>query len=71
MITLRESKYEELTAFCDMEKQVHAQTFITTSSLETHRKNFADNNIVYLSIDNDVGSLAGYFILALGPIGKP
>ncbi len=65
MTTLRKSTYEELTAFCDIEKQVHAQAFINSSSLETHRKNFANKNIVYLSIENKAGSLAGYFILAL------
>ncbi len=65
MTTLRKSTYEELTVFRDIEKQVHAQAFINSSSLETHRKNFANKNIVYLSIENKAGNLAGYFILAL------
>lgn len=66
MVTLRESTYEELTAFCDMGRQAHAQAFVNSSSVETHRKNFADKNIVYLSIENKAGDLAGYCILALG-----
>lgn len=48
-----------------MERQAHAQAFVNSSSVETHRRNFADKNIVYLSIENEVGRLAGYFILAL------
>lgn len=65
MVTLRKSTYEELATFSDMEKQAHAEVFVNSTSVETHRRNFADKNILYLSIENEAGDLAGYFILAL------
>lgn len=48
-----------------MEQQSHATKFINGADLETHRENFADPNIIYLSIETSSGALAGYFILAL------
>ena len=65
MIRLRRSKEEELKAFFEMEKQPHAQAFVNGSDLLTHQQNFKDRNIIYLSIENNMDELVGYFILAL------
>ena len=65
MIKLRQSREEELSKFVELEHQPHAAAFINGSDLLTHQSNFRDQNIIYLSIDNSGGELAGYFILAL------
>jgi RimJ/RimL family protein N-acetyltransferase len=67
VIRLRKSEAVELQVFVEMELQSHARNFINSEDLETHQKNFADRNIIYLSIDNSDGRLAGYFILASNP----
>jgi len=63
MIKLRESQYSELPIFCEFERQSHARHFVDATPLLTHQNNFIDENIIYLSIDNAAGELAGYFIL--------
>ena len=65
MVTLRLSDISELVTFQAIENQPHARQFIIDTTTGTHRRNFADPDIVYLSIDNVAGKLAGYFILAL------
>ena len=70
MIRLRKSKANELHVFVEMEQQSHARKFINGADLETHRNNFTDPNIIYLSIENSSGELAGYFILASNPGDK-
>lgn len=65
MIKLRKSKEDELESFVKMEQQSHAKEFINGTDLVTHQRNFKEPNIVYLSIANHNGDLAGYFILAL------
>lgn len=65
MVNLRVSRYEELEIFSGMDKQPHASQFINATSLATHRKNFADENIIYLSIEKAEGELIGYFILVV------
>jgi len=65
MIKLRKSKEVELRKITEMEHQPHAKAFINGSNLSTHQKGFNDQNIIYLSIINNDGELAGYFILAL------
>jgi RimJ/RimL family protein N-acetyltransferase len=67
VIRLRKSEAVELQVFVEMEQQSHASNFINSEDLETHQKNFADRNIIYLSIDKGDGRLAGYFILASNP----
>ena len=67
MIKLRESEEEELKIFVEMEEQPHAKKFINGTDLETHKNNFKDHNIIYLSIENKNGELVGYFILAVEP----
>ena len=64
MIKLRKSSEGELETFVKMEQQAHAKEFINGTDLITHQRNFKDRNIVYLSITNNSGDLAGYFILA-------
>ena len=64
MVKLRESKVSELTIFAAMDNQSHANDFINGAKLEKHLVDFADQNIIYLTIDNDNSELAGYFILA-------
>lgn len=65
MVSLRASRYEELEIFSGMDKQSHACQFINATSLATHRKNFADENFIYLSIEKTEGELIGYFILVV------
>ena len=64
MIKLRESKESELRTFAEMEHQPHAKKFINVTKLEKHLKDFFDENIIYLTIENENSELAGYFILA-------
>jgi RimJ/RimL family protein N-acetyltransferase len=67
MVSLRESTFDEIGLFNDMDKQPHAREFVIQTGLETHRANFADENIVYLTIENHEGETAGYFILVIYP----
>ena len=67
MIRLRKSKFNELPEFHSMESQEHAKSYINQTALEIHQSNFYDSNIVYLSIENELSELVGYFILVLEP----
>ena len=67
MITLRQSKREELEIFDEMDRQDHARNFVIQTGLETHQEYFNDVRIIYLSIENTSGEFCGYFILALEP----
>ena len=63
MVNIRESSETELESFLAMERQPHAKAFINSIDLLTHKRNFSKPDIVYLSIENNSGELAGYFIL--------
>jgi len=64
MIEIRESRSNELRRFSELDQDPDTREHITTSSLQQHRRAFARNDIVYLSIYSE-SELAGYFILAL------
>jgi len=70
MVNIRESKEIELEGFVEMEQQPHAKEFVNGNDLVTHKRNFLDRNLIYLSIENNQGELAGYFILAFEPSEK-
>ncbi|MEE9328127.1 MAG: GNAT family N-acetyltransferase [Cocleimonas sp.] len=53
-----------------MDRQPHVRQFINTNSLAIHRESFADARIIYLSIENTIGELAGYIILVLEKRGS-
>lgn len=65
MILLRPSRKNELVVFDQIDRQSHASNFITQVDLNAHRSYFDELNITYLSIENDEGELAGYFVLVL------
>jgi len=69
MVEIRESEPTELARFCEMERAADTREYITVSSLQAHRQQFARPDIVYLSIYTDAG-LAGYIILALEGDGE-
>ena len=50
-----------------MDSQPHARQFVIQTGMATHRENFDDPNITYLSIENGDGEFCGYFILVLEP----
>lgn len=64
MIELRETQRHELPSFCNMDRDGDTRDHITVFSLQQHRREFARDDIVYLSI-YAAADLAGYFILAL------
>ena len=64
MIKLREMSEDELKALGAMDTDADTHAHITVYSLDEHRREFARDDIVYLSILDD-GALAGYFILRL------
>jgi RimJ/RimL family protein N-acetyltransferase len=64
MITIRNSKFNELKILFAMGSQDHVGTFLSHKLLETHENDFAINNIIYLSIVSGPGLLAGYIILS-------
>jgi len=63
MIYIRESNFLELNKLSKMGNQKHVDMLLSHKSLETHKKDFIKNNIIYLSILSSTGLLAGYFIL--------
>ena len=67
MISLRRSEREELETFDEMDRQAHASKFVIQTGIDTHRSNFNDPRIHYLSVENGGGEFCGYFILALEP----
>ena len=64
MIELREMRNDELEALGAMDRDGNTPSHITVYSLEEHQREFARDDIVYLSIYQD-DRLAGYFILRL------
>ena len=66
MIELRASRVEELRDFCVMEQDEGSSRFVLPNSLAHHQREYAREDIVYLSIYH-VDELAGFFILALEP----
>jgi len=65
LINLRKSQYEELITFFEMERQSHAREFVNATPLAVHRKNFADDSVIYLTIQKADEKPVGYFILAI------
>jgi ribosomal protein S18 acetylase RimI-like enzyme len=67
MISLRQSNREELEKFDAMDSQAHAREYVIQTGIDTHRQNFEDPGITYLSIEDEHGEFCGYFILVLEP----
>ena len=65
MILLRPSSKNELVVFDQIDRQGHANYFITQIGLKAHQDFFDEPNITYLSIENDKGELVGYFVLVV------
>jgi RimJ/RimL family protein N-acetyltransferase len=65
MISLRRSRRDELEVFDQMDRQAHASEYVIQTGIDTHRNNFDDPRISYLSIENAGGEFCGYFILVL------
>ena len=53
-----------------MELQPHTKAFINGADLADHQRDFDNDEIIYLSIENDKQELVGYFILAMAPGDK-
>ena len=63
MIEVSRASFEQLNAFVEMERDNDTAQYILPTSLEQHQANFAQDDIIYLSIMQQ-GELVGYFILA-------
>lgn len=63
MISLSESRPDELQQFCELDQHPDAREHIITISLQQHQQAFEATDIVYLSIYRD-NNLVGYFMLA-------
>jgi RimJ/RimL family protein N-acetyltransferase len=48
-----------------MDRQAHARKYVIQTGMATHRENFDNPDIRYLSIENEDGEFCGYFILVL------
>jgi len=59
-----------LEIFDRLDRQSHAENFVARTGLKMHQKYFHDPNVNYLSIENDKGELAGYFILVVEPLNQ-
>ena len=46
-----------------MDRQAHAKRFVLPTGIERHRALYADPHVTYLSIEDETGAFAGYFIL--------
>ena len=64
-MTVTTARFEELEFFSSLEKGIDTREFILPWSTEEHREKFNDPDIRYLSIENDAGRCAGFFLLAL------
>ena len=62
-MNIRNTQIKELTEIHEMGYQSHVGDFLGIKSLETHKKNFKSDGVIYLSIINSSGTLAGYIIL--------
>ncbi len=67
-ITLRDTKFEELSAICGIE-QGQARNFIIPYSLHRHQEEFANQTVIYKSICR-ADKLIGFTILVLDPDGQ-
>ena len=70
MISLRPSSRAELEIFDAMDSQAHARRYVIQTGMATHRQNFDDPDIAYLSIENGDGEFCGYFILVREADGR-
>ena len=62
-MNIRNTQIKELTEIHEMGYQSHVGDFLGIKSLETHKKNIKSDGVIYLSIINSSGTLAGYIIL--------
>lgn len=69
MIELNHASEEQLPLFHQMEQDADTAPYILPTTLEQHRRAFARDDVIYLSI-NDNGVVNGYFILALDADGS-
>ena len=67
VIRLRQSRFDELSLFCDMAAQPHASNFVLQTSLQEHQTNFEREDFTYLTIELSSGETAGHFILVFEP----
>ncbi|CAD7850543.1 MAG: hypothetical protein [Olavius algarvensis Gamma 3 endosymbiont] len=63
-IELQVALPEQLALFCELERDPDTAPYVLPTTLEQHRRAFAREEIIYLSI-YDRGELGGFFILAL------
>ena len=63
MVIVRNSKFEELNEFSNINMQSHVADHLTIKSLGTHQQEFENGNNLFLSILLGSGELAGYIIL--------
>lgn len=69
-VLLRVSEFDELELFYQMEADEDTREFVIQHGLEKHQREFAKDDIVYLSIVDDQDKLLGYFVLALENDGR-
>ena len=67
---LRPSTKSELATFDQLDRQNHAVNFVARTGLKLHETYFDDPNIRYLSIENSMGELSGYFILVVEALNQ-
>jgi len=63
MISLRKTVASELKQISDMGYQTHVGSFLNQTSLEKHKHDFNNTDVIYLSVLNTSGKLAGYVII--------
>jgi len=64
MIELRRARLSQLTQFSEMEQHADTSPYILPTTLDEHRRAFARDDIIYLSI-NAHDETSGFIILAL------
>jgi diamine N-acetyltransferase len=65
VISLHETKSDEIDFFQKMEMQPHAINYIHHTPLAMHKQNLENPNFIYLSIKKEALILVGYIILVL------
>jgi len=63
MTDIRNTNFKELKEIYEMGKQRHVGEFLNNKTLETHEEEFKSSGVIYLSIINSSGLLAGYIII--------
>jgi len=63
MVIIRNSKFEELKEFSNMNKPRHVADYLTIKSLKAHQQEFKSGRSLFLSILLSSSELAGYVIL--------